>query len=221
MKRYVAFCFLLAVAVFCAAQANPPAAPEGQQRPGHRGFHMREGQGVGGTISEMKSDGFTVKTMEGKTVTVKVTGETRFRKDRQPAKLSDFKPGDTVIVGGEPAGENTWTARFVASRGQMDPQALREGMGKQFIAGEVKAIDGTKLTIARPDGVTQTIEVDENTSFRKGREESITLPDIKVGDHVFGRGQVNAEGTFVPQVLNVGGMRMMMRGGERPQGPPQ
>jgi Domain of unknown function (DUF5666) len=220
MKRYFAFCFLLAAAVFCAAQANPPATPEGQ-RPERRGFHMREGQGVGGTISEMKSDGFTVKTMEGNTVTVKVTGETRFRKDRQPAKLSDFKPGDTVIVGGEPAGENTWTARFVASRGQMDLQALREGMGKQFIAGEVKAIDGTKLTIARPDGVTQTIEVDENTSFRKGRE-SITLPDIKVGDHVFGRGQLNAAGTFVPQVLNVGGIRMM-RGGERPrpQGPPQ
>jgi len=153
---------------------------------------MRQGQGTGGTIAEIKPDGFRLKQMDGKVVTVKVTSETRFRKDRQDAKFADFKTGDMVMVGGEPAGTDAWTARFVASRtGEGGMQALREGMGKQFIAGEVKAIDGTKLTIARPDGQAQTIEVDENTSFRKARE-SITLPDIKVGDHVFGRGAVNS-----------------------------
>ena len=126
------------------------------------------------------------------------------------------------MVGGEPAGADTWTARVVASRGQMDMQAMREDMGKKFIAGEVKSIDGTKLTVARPDGQSQTIEVDANTSFRKGRE-SITLPDIKVGDHVFGRGQLNSAGVFVPQTLNVGGMgmRMGMDSGDRPTLPPK
>jgi hypothetical protein len=226
MKRYIAIVLLLAAPALCAAQTgDKPATPEGQQRREGRGFGMREGQGVAGTIGEIKSDSFTVKTLQGRTVTVKVTGETRFMKDRQPAKLADFKPGDTVMVGGEPAGEDAWTARFVGSRGQgqANMQALREGMGKQFIAGEVKAVDGTKLTIARPDGETQTIEVNENTSFRKGRE-SITLPDIKVGDHVYGRGQLNAAGVFVPQVLNLGDMRMMMGGGGsggRQQAPPQ
>jgi hypothetical protein len=82
-------------------------------------------------------------------------------------------------------------------------------------------MDGTQLTIARPDGETQTIEVDENTSFRKGRE-SITLPEIKVGDHVFGRGQLDSAGVFVPRVLNLGEIRMMMGGGgERQPAPPQ
>ena len=72
------------------------------------------------------------------------------------------------------------------------------------------------------DGETQTIQVDENTSFRKGRE-SITLPDIKAGDKVFGRGAVNSAGVFVPTMLNVGEMRMMMMGpgeGQRGQTPP-
>ena len=224
MKRCVAVLLLLAAPLLCSAQtsdkpADKPASPEAQPRQG-RG--MRQGQGIAGTIGEIKPDGFTVKTMQGKTVTVKVTSETRFRKDRQDAKLADFKPGDMVMVGGEPAGNDAWTARFVASRqgaGEGDMQALREGMGKQFIAGEVKAIDGTKLTIARSDGQTQTIEVDENTSFHKGRD-SITLPDIKVGDRVFGRGQLNAAGVFVPATFNVGDMSMMM-GGERPQTPPQ
>ena len=225
MKRSCAVLLLLAAPLLCSAQtsdkpADQPASPEAQPRQG-RG--MRQGPGIAGTIGEIKPDRFTVKTLEGKTVTVKVTSETRFRKDRQEAKFADFKPGDMVMVGGEPAGNDAWTARFVASRsgmgGEGDMQALREGMGKRFIAGEVKAIDGTKLTIARPDGQTQTIEVDENTSFRKGRE-SITLPDIKVGDRVFGRWQLNAAGVFVPTTFSVGDMRMMM-GGERPPTPPQ
>ncbi|HZS26333.1 MAG TPA: hypothetical protein VFB76_03820, partial [Candidatus Angelobacter sp.] len=82
-----------------------------------------------------------------------------------------------------------------------------------FIAGEVKAINETKLTIARPDGQTQEIEVDENTSFRKGME-SITLPDIKVGDFVRGRGELK-NNVFVPKELVVGRpqMRSMSQGG--------
>ena len=226
MKRYLTILVLLAAPLLCGAQtsdqpapSDKPASPQAQPRREGRG--MRQGQGIAGTIGEIKADGFTVKTLQGKTVTVKVTSETRFRKDRQDAKLADFKPGDMVMVGGEPAGNDAWTARFVASRqgvGGGNMQALREGMGKEFIAGEVKAIDGTKLTIARPDGQTQTIEVDENTSFRKGRD-SITLPDIKVGDRVFGRGQLNSAGVFVPTTFNVGDLRMMM-GGDRPQTPP-
>jgi hypothetical protein len=66
----------------------------------------------------------------------------------------------------------------------------------------VKAINETKLTIARPDGQTQEIEVDENTSFKRG-SESITLPDIKVGDFVRGPGELK-NNVFVPKELAVG-----------------
>ena len=77
-----------------------------------------------------------------------------------------------------------------------------EDMGKKIIVGEVKAINETKLTIARMDGQMQEIEVDENTSFKKDGY-SITLPDIKVGDFVRGRGEL--KGTmFVPKELSVG-----------------
>ncbi len=228
MKRCLLVLVLTIASTFGLGQSasqpaqEQPASPEAQQSRGRRGDgRMFGGNGIGGTITEIKGDTLTVKTMQGNTVTVKITPETRFRKDRQPAQLADFKPGDTVMVGGEKAADDTWKARFVASRtgGAQGMQAFREGMGKQFIAGEVKAIDGTKLTIARPDGQSQTIEVDENTSFRKGRE-SITLPDIKVGDHVFGRGALNAAGVFIPQVLNVGPPMMMMGPGERQGAPP-
>jgi Domain of unknown function (DUF5666) len=67
----------------------------------------------------------------------------------------------------------------------------------------VKSIDGTKITVQRRDGETQTIEADENTSFEKGREK-VTLADIKPGDQVTGRGALK-DGVFVPTELRVGG----------------
>ncbi|MGZ4855902.1 MAG: hypothetical protein ACXVKH_11870, partial [Candidatus Angelobacter sp.] len=67
-------------------------------------------------------------------------------------------------------------------------------------------------TILRPDGETQEIEVDENTSFKKAGE-SVTLPDIKVGDFVRGRGELK-DNVFTPKELIVGRgqMRVMMGG---------
>ena len=60
--------------------------------------------------------------------------------------------------------------------------------------------------------------MDEGTSFRNQKRESITLADIKTGDHVFGRGEVK-NGIFVPQVLNLGDISRMGRPGFR--GAPQ
>ena len=83
-----------------------------------------------------------------------------------------------------------------------------------MVVGEVKAIDAPKLTITRTDGVVQTIEADENTSFRRGRDESITLPDIKTGDTVFARGELKS-GVFVPASINVLDPEMVRRMTER------
>ena len=125
-------------------------------------------------------------------------------------------PERSAASGPPPGGSSRTHRRPVASAPGAGAGFAREDWGKKFVAGEVKAINETKLTIARPDGQTQEIEVDENTSFRRGRE-SITLPDIKVGDFVRGRGEVK-NAVFVPQELIVGGgqMRMMLGG---PGGP--
>ncbi len=223
MKRVALFLLMACLALPVLAQEGgeqAPPPPNSQAGPGRGGMRFERGRGVAGTITEVKPDGFVLKSLDGKTVTVKTTDQTRFRNGRDPAKPSDFKVGDAVAVMGAPDGDSAWTANLVVNRTAMEAQ-MRAALGKEFIAGEVKAIDGTKLTILRPDNETQTIEVDENTSFRKQRE-SITLADIKVGDHVMGRGQLK-DGVFVPSVLNVGmpgmGMGMGMGGGRRGSGP--
>jgi hypothetical protein len=65
----------------------------------------------------------------------------------------------------------------------------------------VKSVDAPKLTVLRPDNVTQTLELNEETSLRRGRE-SVTMADIQPGDHVVVRGGVE-KNMFVPKNVMV------------------
>jgi hypothetical protein len=204
--------FLLKVYLVCAlaamalAQDNPQSAPsQGGGWGGHReGTRGRMGRGLMGEITAVNADGFTVKTMQGNSATVKVSSETKIMRDQQPIKLTDLKVGNTIGVSGTPDTNDptTWNANFVVDR-TAQANEMKANMGKTMIMGEVKSIDGTNLTVLRPDGQTQTISVDENTSFKNGRE-SVTLADIKAGDRIGGKGALKS-GVFVASELHVGG----------------
>jgi len=211
------------------AQRSPQEQPE-QQR---GGFGAREFRGAFGQITEISGSTLKLKLRDGSTGTVNTTADTKFRKEREQAKLSDFKVGDTIAVRGDSSVDKIWTAQVVSlapSRTEME-ERMKAAMGKTMVVGEVKSIDAPKLTILRSDGVVQTIEADENTSFRKGRGESITMPEIKVGDTVFARGELK-NNVFVPAAINVvdpemarrlkqgGGMLVMDRGSQQSDQPP-
>ncbi len=144
--------------------------------------------------------------MDGTTVSVKVTEKTEYRKDRQSAKLADFKVGDMVFVRGEENADHTMTAQIIGGRSGSGPGVGRGfgggagfELGKDYVLGEVKSVDAPKLTVLRPDNVMQTLELNEDTSLRRGRE-SITMADIQPGDHVMVRGAVE-KNVFVPKNL--------------------
>jgi hypothetical protein len=196
------------------------------QGPGGGGRQMPPGESVVGKVTAVNKDSLVVTPMAGgDPVTIKISGDTRIMKQRQPIDLKEIRVDDTVFARGD-LKNNTMQAAVV---GVVNPEMLqrmqergiggamqpfnREDLGKKFILGEVKAVNETKLTIARPDNQTQEIEVDENTSFKRG-QESITLPDIKAGDFVRGPGEVK-NGVFVAKELIVGRPRMMMM---RPEG---
>jgi len=187
-----------------------------------RGGNLAPGDNVVGKVTAVSKDSLTITPITGgDAVTVKLSESTRIMKERQPVKLEDIKTDEVVFARGKLNG-NAMEAAIVAV---VNPEMMqmahagaggggmagfnREDLGKKFIAGEVKAINETRLTIARPDGQTQEIEVDENTSFKKG-VESITLPDIKVGDFVRGRGELK-DSVFIPKELIVGRPQMQMR----------
>ena len=74
-------------------------------------------------------------------------------------------------------------------------------LGQDYVFGEVKAVEAPKLTILRPDNVTQTVELNEETSLRKGRD-SITMAEIQAGDHIVVRGGM-VNNAFQPKSVMV------------------
>lgn len=190
----------------------------GDERPVFAG-----GQMVRGTVTAVEADRLTLKTEEGDVYQVAVSANTRLMKDRQPVKIADIRPGDGIgAMGVLDAPTKTVHAVFVAVIDAEQVKKAREELGKVYITGKITAIDmdNARITVMRPDHVSQVIQADETTSFRRGgrREqgsvtevpaagtkpsgESITLADVKVGDLIIGRGAVK-NGFFVPTELRV------------------
>ena len=205
----VGLMFLLA-ATAGRAQTPAPAAPSQEQEAAPAGGQRRitndgPGQPLLGKITAINKGSLELTRPDGTTATVKLKDKTEYRKDRQSAKLADFKVGDLVFVRGEENGDHSVTAQLIGGRSGGGAGGSRGfggtgfELGKDFVVGEVKSVDAPKLTVLRPDNVTQTLELNEDTSLRKGRE-SITMADIQPGDHVMVRGAVE-NNVFVPKNL--------------------
>jgi uncharacterized protein DUF5666 len=240
--------FLLAATPMLAKE---PAGSPSQQAGAPQGAVVMQGPGEGrgrpvvGKILAIKDGALELARPDGTNITVKITDKTEYRKDRQNAKLSDFKVGDMVFVRADEDQSHGVTALMVAGRTGGGPGGPGMGgpggggpggnmmvmgggeLGKDFVFGEVKSVDAPKITVLRPDNVTQTLELNEETSLRKGRE-SVTMADIQPGDHVYVRGAVE-NNAFVPKMVMVippeQWKRMqemgMAPGGAKPAGDPK
>jgi hypothetical protein len=219
----------LFLAVMRAAAQSPQEAPPSQNPPTVQGTNPAQTPGPGGErrpgvfgkLTAIYDQSVEITRQDGSVVTVKLSGSTQFRKDRESAKLSDFKVGDTVFVRGGENANHTWTAEMIGERpnggfgvgaGAGGGRGAGQGggpggglptgvLGQDYVFGEVKAIDAPKLTILRPDNVTQTVELNEETSLRKGRD-SITMADIQAGDHIMVRGGMT-NNVFQPKSVMV------------------
>src|SRR5271156_5218122 len=105
-----------------AQSAQDPPPPQSQssgqstsgQQPPQRGGERRPG--LFGKVTALHAQSIEIATQSGDTVTVKISGSTQFRKERESAKLSDFKVGDTIFVRGEENTDHTWTAEMIGER---------------------------------------------------------------------------------------------------------
>lgn len=216
---------LLSASLLCATHA---AHAQGDGAP----IAMGNGRMVQGTVTAAAADHVTVKTQQGDLYQISVSANTQVRRGRDAMKLADVHVGDGVGAVGEiDASTKTVHALFLAVVTAEDLQKAKDALGKTFIAGTVTAINDLKLSIKRSDGVEQVIQVDEDTSFRRGGRnmqqmmgggvgggrggqraeasqgaqpegESITLADVKVGSLVAGPGGLK-NGVFVPTQLGV------------------
>lgn len=236
-RAAIAMGLMIPVCVVSAAAQDGPQQSAGGRYGGGEFAGM---QRIGGTVTAVAGPQVTIKALDGVVYQVVTTDNTRVMRGRGvPGKLADLKAGDGLIaMGNLDAANKTMHAALVMSidadqmkKMEVAHQQELANLGKTLIAGRVTAIDldNATMTVERPDGVSQTIGFDENTSFRRGRGvmsgegrtamgsngaqaangpagpsagESITLADIKVGDRVSGPGEVK-NGRFVAKELNV------------------
>ena len=210
LRHSLAGVFAIALAVSACAQTQTSPPPERRMR----------GERVAGTITAVKDSTLTIEDEQHQATTVVTSEETRVMKDGAPAKLTDLKAGDKVNVFGERKDEHTVTARAVILgqmprgggmmgmfRGPLTPEQKEQlkqfGLGTTFVVGSVKSIDETNIIVTRVDDETQTVTVDENTSFKNMQGESVTLADMKPGDRIMARGALKS-GAFLAQVVGFG-----------------
>ena len=161
------------------------------------------GNGVRGTVTAAGPGSFTIRTEEGETYQVLYSPNTRLMKDRQPIAADDIHVGDMLMAGGlVDAKAKTVGAVFLFDIDANEVRNARAGFGKTWVAGKVTAIHELKITIERAnDKQAQIVAVDENTSFRKHRED-VTLADVKVGDTISAQGALHAD-TFLATTLRI------------------
>jgi hypothetical protein len=205
MKLFTRIAPLLLLAVLTLSPAFAQQTDQQHDRQGRgRGF-MGLGSAVHGTVTAIAGSEFTIKTEDGTLYKVATGPNTHIMKDRQPIQASDVHAGDVVMAGGEVDEKaHTVGAVFFAVLDAEQVARMKQmqaDFGKTWTAGKITAIKDLTLTIERPDKKTQTIAVDENTSFRKHRE-SITLADIKVDDAVSAHGALQG-GNFLATELTV------------------
>jgi hypothetical protein len=220
-----------------AAQQNSPSAGQDQ---GHRG--MGGPPPVLGTITSVGVDRFEIKTTDGGTQTVMVNDQTHLRQRRegqqqpQELQLEDLKVGDHVMVRGTPGSDKQVVAvgvnrltpeqfqRFQSSPAGGGPGGPGGGWGPgggqmegTRAGGEITAIKGNEITVQNRRSGERVIVVNDQTTFNK-EGQTVTLKDLKVGDHIFAMGK-EVDGKFVATEVHSGRPGGGGRGGW--QGGPQ
>jgi hypothetical protein len=167
---------------------GPPDGGDGM------GQAFGKGNGVRGTVTATAAGSFTIHTDEGDTYKVLYSPNTRLMKDRQPIEAADVHVGDMLMAGGlVDTKAKTVGAVFLLDIDAQEVRKARAAFGKTWVMGKVTAVHELKITIERTgDKQTQIVAVDENTSFRKHRED-VTLADIKVGDFISAEGALHAD----------------------------
>lgn len=173
--------------------ATPPAGPPG----GHPGTH----NAVCGEVVSVSTDAgtITIKPHYGTTQVIYTTATTQFSRNRQAAKLSDFRAGDHVAA----EGSRDSSGKFIATRvfggdGKPSGQAVQSATKAAGVSGEISAIygDAGVITIITSDGQELVVYLDDEAGLTR-RGQPATVGDLVEGDHVDILGSSNDNGEFV------------------------
>src|SRR5437870_8811564 len=136
---------LLAIALAClfslATHSNAVAQGGGPGgHPGGSGGLGDAGNHVFGQITAISGSTITLKMMDGSTLTVLTTADTKFNRNHQTAKLIDFKVGDYVAAHGAKNSSGPFVADSVVGGDAHPPEGHPDAHppgGHNAIVGDV------------------------------------------------------------------------------------
>jgi Domain of unknown function (DUF5666) len=192
-----------AALTFGASPAPSAAAPSGaapQAPDGNPGGRLRDrglggpglfglGRGGGrfgfGEISITAIDGSNVslKTDDGWTRTIAVTGTTRITRGGAAITLVDLKVRDRIRFHEIRNADGTYSIDAVQ-------------VVLPHVVGKVTAKTADTITVEKPGGGTATIHVSASTTYRVVGKANASLADVAVGDIIGAQGQQRADGSL-------------------------
>jgi hypothetical protein len=140
---------------------------------------------VAGTVTAIGTDSITVKTRDGSTKTISLTGATTFKLGRTDGKKADVKVGSVVVAAGTAGPGDAFTAKTV----RIQVRLAR-------IGGEVTATTKDTITVKQRDGKTATIKIGPDTKIAVRGDTTPTLAEIATGMRVVAVGTLNADGSL-------------------------
>lgn len=171
-----------------------PGGPRGFGGPGFGGFGFGGGDfGFGGiTISAINGSNLSLKTDDGWTRTIAVTGDTAITRAGKTIAAGDLKVGDQIGFRQARQTDGSYTITAI-------------NVVLPSISGKVTKVDGSTITVERRDGTSATIHVDGNTTYKIAGNDTPALSDIKVDDVVIASGTQRSDGSLDAEAVAAGG----------------
>jgi hypothetical protein len=145
-----------------------------------KGLKGNGGVGRGGpiTITSVNGSSVSLKTDDGWTRTIVVTGTTVITKGGQTIAVGDLKAGDIVRFHQVHNTDGTYTVDAIT-------------VPTPTAGGEVTAVGSTSITVKK-GGSTRVITVTGSTVYTKGKSAG-TKADVKVGSEIRAQGTVSGD----------------------------
>lgn len=155
------------------------------------GGRVAGGPDIGRAITIAKIDGSNVslKTDDGWTRTITVTGQTEIRIGTQKGSLSDLKVGDEVNLRETKNSDGTYAVTLIVVR-------------VPTVAGTITDITTGGFTIKQRNGSTKTVTVSSSTDYLIAGSTG-AKSDLSVGTQVQAEGTAGSGATFAARVVHI------------------
>jgi hypothetical protein len=137
------------------------------------------GDPILGAVTDVKSDSFTIKDKDGKSVVIMVTKDTKYLMNKKAATKADLKVGVRVTID---AAMDDKMKMYHAHEIEIGT-APTAAPAATHLKGAITAVTKDTVAIKMQDGKTETVMLETSTRYSKDKKPAV-VADLKVGTQV-------------------------------------